>query len=181
MWGGIGVQLDSFSQRECVAHSGRKSRTCDRYEGHSRLWQRSPSPIGRAILFNPDCCAINYLVVAADDPRLRWPRPSNSSRLPRPRLVLGRPVLVLLLPGCGLGGCVSCHNGARPYGRGACSSVGRAPRLHRGCRRFDPGRAHPKCLTGTRDIGRCGVFPFGFLASGRLADDGCERFCEARA
>lgn len=25
---------------------------------------------------------------------------------------------------------------------GACSSVGRAPRLHRGCRRFEPGRAH---------------------------------------
>src|SRR4051812_20859653 len=24
----------------------------------------------------------------------------------------------------------------------ACSSVGRAPRLHRGCRRFEPGRAH---------------------------------------
>ena len=36
------------------------------------------------------------------------------------------------------------------------------------------------CLTGTRDIGRCGVFPFGFLASGRLADDGRERFGEAR-
>ena len=25
---------------------------------------------------------------------------------------------------------------------GACSSAGRAPRLHRGCRRFEPGRAH---------------------------------------
>jgi hypothetical protein len=25
------------------------------------------------------------------------------------------------------------------------------------------------------------VFPFGFLASGRLVDDGCERFGEARA
>ncbi len=27
---------------------------------------------------------------------------------------------------------------------GAFSSVGRAPRLHRGCRRFEPGRAHPR-------------------------------------
>lgn len=25
------------------------------------------------------------------------------------------------------------------------------------------------------------MFPFGFLASGRLVDDRCERFCEARA
>ena len=35
------------------------------------------------------------------------------------------------------------------------------------------------CLTGTRDIGRCGVFPFGFLASGRFVDDRRERLCEA--
>ena len=40
---------------------------------------------------------------------------------------------------------------------------------------------HPECLTGTRDIGRCGVFPLGILASGRLVNDGRERFSEARA
>ena len=34
---------------------------------------------------------------------------------------------------------------SRPQGRAlrALSSVGRAPRLHRGCHRFEPGRAHP--------------------------------------
>jgi hypothetical protein len=31
----------------------------------------------------------------------------------------------------------------RHAGTGAFSSVGRAPRLHRGCHRFEPGRAHP--------------------------------------
>jgi len=39
--------------------------------------------------------------------------------------------------------------------------------------------APPNVSYGTRDIGRCGVFPFGFLASGRLADDRCEWLCEA--
>ena len=44
---------------------------------------------------------------------------------------------------------------------------------------------HPKCLTGTRDIGRCGVFPFRFLAfvAGVVgfAEDGGEGFGECGA
>ena len=60
-------------------------------------------------------------------------------------------------PSCAEQGRAGCHaSGPRltewPPGRGgwgtfplvpgACSSVGRAPRLHRGCRRFETGRAH---------------------------------------
>src|SRR6476620_5567129 len=35
---------------------------------------------------------------------------------------------------------------AAVVGRGACSSVGRAPRFHRLCRRFEAGRAHMVAL-----------------------------------
>ena len=41
------------------------------------------------------------------------------------------------------GGWSATMSAGRPRGPRACSSAGRAPRLHRGCRRFDPGRAHP--------------------------------------
>lgn len=37
-----------------------------------------------------------------------------------------------------------------PRDAGACSSGGRAPRLHRGCRRFEPGRAHHGGVSGRR-------------------------------
>ena len=45
---------------------------------------------------------------------------------------------------------------------GACSSAGRAPRLHRGCRRFDPGRAHQHTPTW---VIRVGVFCFTYEIS----------------
>ena len=44
---------------------------------------------------------------------------------------------------------------------------------------------HPKCLTGTRDIERCWVFPFRFLAFVSavvcFAEDGREGLSEPRA
>ncbi len=63
--------------------------------------------------------------------------------------------------------------------------MGSAPALQAGGWGFESPWLHQKCLTGTRDIGRCGVFPFRFLtfvaAVVCFAKDGGERLCERGA